>query len=102
MTPTWFTLHLIEPLTPDFRLGRVGSLQGDAAPAIATEAFALHFTSVGAPLREGTHLFQHSTIGAISLFVTPGRGEYMAVVNHLLAPLPASYQIPVGPAAKKA
>jgi len=102
LSPTWLTLRLIEALSPIAGLGRTPSLQPNATVEISTEAFALHFTSVGEPLSEGTHVFQHSTLGSISLFVTQARGEYIAVINHLLAPLPATYQIPTAPAAKKA
>lgn len=100
--PTWLRLHLIESLSPDPLIGRVGSIQRGAAQDVPTEAFALHFTAVGPALAEGTHELHHPMLGSIGLFIVHGPKEYVAVINHLLAPLPSSYQIPSAPAAKKA
>src|SRR5579864_2568628 len=84
MQPTWLTLNVVEDLngTPA------------VSSSLATEAFALHFAGVGAALKEGIYQFDNSAVGAIWLFVTPANEEYLAVVNHLLSPLPKGQQIP--------
>lgn len=92
LQPTWLTLQLVENFGRAGTLGR--SVTTSSLNAIATEEFALNFNGVGAALREGTYQLRHAKLGSISLFVSPTRTGYVAVVNHLLNPLPSNYQIP--------
>jgi hypothetical protein len=94
LTPTWLTLATIEDLS-----GSQMTTQ-TISTAITTQAFALHFTMTGAALSQETYEFDHLTLGKISLFVVPGNGAAVAVINQLMNPLPASYSIPQ-PASKK-
>ena len=99
LKPSWLTLSRVEDLT--LRGAVVQTGKTSIATPIPTETFALHFTAAGAALRQGTYAFDHLTLGKVSLFVVPNGAGYVAVINHLLGPLPPGYAIPK-PAAPKA
>lgn len=88
LTPSWLVLQSIEEVTPADTQPAITGIRGPA-----TESFILHFSSVGAPLAQGTYDFQHSSLGTMKIFVVPGGNGYFAVFNHLLGPLPANLPV---------
>lgn len=73
-----------------------GPASASAASAVALDNFSLEFSSAGESMAQGTYQFKQATLGTISLFIVPsGSFTYMAVINHLMAPLPPSYSIPL-------
>jgi hypothetical protein len=86
IAPTWLTLTSVEDLSIPSTPIRIGA--ATFKTPVATEAFALQFYGVGAPLTSDSHDFQHPTLGQVSLFVTPAGSQYIAVFNHLKGPLP--------------
>lgn len=93
-----FETHLNASFKVDAGLGRsirmklaeVEALPQDKNPAVTGHAFALHFQQTeGAPVNQGTFLFENATLGTHPLFVVPNsavRGRYTAVINHRSAP----------------
>ena len=95
VTPTWLTLAMVQDLSTPSLPVQTGRATFTMPPA--TEAFALKFNAVGAPLSSDSHEFQHPTLGLVSMFVTGSGNQYTAAFNHLLSPLPANYPIPSRP-----
>jgi hypothetical protein len=96
MKPTWLVLQFVDDL--DSSSGAINpSLAASrqyAAPA--TEGFVLRFSGVGKPLSQGTYEFEHSSLGAIQMFIVPlGRAGYAAVFNRIKGSLPTNYPIPI-------
>lgn len=98
--PTWLTLAMVEDLS--IRDVRIQTGATTFATPLVTEAFALRMNGVGVALTADSHEFQHPALGTISLFVEPAGDQYVAVFNHLLAPLPPAYQVPMRSGTKTA
>ncbi len=84
----WFTLLSVEDMTPNPAAYRAPmimprNLKIPASPK--TETFALHFSSSGEDLSQGTYVFEHKTTGRLPLFIVPsGNSTYVAVINQLI------------------
>jgi hypothetical protein len=89
MAPTWLTLTSVEDLAVQASTLRVQYLRQLNRSVVIpeTESFTLHFSAVGAPLKEGIHEFQNGSLGVIEMFVTPGDRSYVAAFNLLKGPV---------------
>ena len=83
----WFTLLSVEDMTPNpaaYRATMIMPRNLNIPASPKTEAFALHFSSSGEDLSQGTYVFEHKTTGRLPLFVVPsGNSTYVAIVNQL-------------------
>ena len=90
--PAWLDLIAVDDMTaaPGPGIGIRGSIK-----AQRLDTFALRFQGVGEQLTQRTYEFEHFSLGRISLFVVPTETSgYLAVINHLIDPLPAGFRIP--------
>ncbi len=88
--PIWVTLSAVEDLPSLSAASQAGSAAGNqpSSSAPTTSGFLLVFWS-SSELPQGSHLFQHSSLGNFALFTVPagnGQQTYIATVNRLDQP----------------
>jgi len=85
--PVFVTLTAVNdlPALPQANPASFAVANRRSAAAPATAGFMLFFWS-SSPLPQGTHLFQHASLGSFALFTVPagnGQQTYVATVNRL-------------------
>jgi hypothetical protein len=92
--PVWVTLHAVEDLPAIAAVNPASLTVPNKASGFTptTSGFVLVFGG-SSPLSQGTHLFQHDSLGSFAMFTVPAGnvpGLHSAVVNRLDTPVPAT------------
>ena len=94
-TPVWLRLLAVDDLPPvePVNTGIMAVKPKAATTVVSTTGFMLSFSggSAGAPLSQGSYLFEHESLGKFELFIVPGGpglDTYTAVFNRLIGSAP--------------